>query len=165
MVRGALAVVLGLSTIGLLVLAVLFPRVTASVVVVLFGAYAVLDGALTLALCMRADPTYRRWLGLQGAVSLCVGVVALAGMAEVDPRLLYLIALWGIVIGALEFVVGRLVHRQHGVRAIMAAGLLSVLFGAAVLIAWPGGGLVRFVWLLAVYATLVGITRIVAAAR
>ena len=165
MVRGVLALVLGLATGGLWVLAVLFPRVTAGVLVLLFGAYAALDGILTLALCMRADSVYRMWLGLQGAISLCAGVVALAGMAALGPRLLYLIALWAIAVGALEFTVGRRVRREFGVGALAVSGLASILFGVATLIAWPGAGLVPFMWLLAAYAILVGIARIAAAAR
>src|SRR5262252_6382846 len=165
MVRGVLALVLGLATVGLWVLAVLFPRVTASVLVVLFGAYAALDGVLTLGLCMRADPAYRPSLGLQGAISLCAGVATLAGMVVLGPRLFYLISLWAIVVGALEFIVGRRVRQQFGVGAIAVSGLASILFGAAILIAWPGGGLVPFMWLLAGYAILVGIARVVAGAR
>jgi uncharacterized membrane protein HdeD (DUF308 family) len=165
MVRGVLALVLGLATVGLWVLAVLFPRVTTSVLVLLFGAYAALDGVLTLALCSRADPAYRAPLGLQGVISLCAGVAALAGMIALGPRLLYLIAFWGIAAGVLEFIVGRRVRQQFGIRAIAVSGIASILFGAAVLIAWPGAGLVPFMWLLAAYAILVGIARIVAAAR
>jgi uncharacterized membrane protein HdeD (DUF308 family) len=44
-------------------------------------------------------------------------------------------------------------------------GAASIVLGVVILSAWPGGGLVPFVWLLATYALIVGILRVTAAFR
>src|SRR4029077_15780988 len=64
-IRGALAIVLGLATAGLFVLAVMFPRVTADVLVLLFGVYVLLDGLTALIGTSRSSASYAWWLRLQ----------------------------------------------------------------------------------------------------
>ena len=163
-VRGALAVVLGLATGGLSVLAVLFPRVTANVLVLLFGAYVLLDGFVTTVGSLRSLTGRGRWLIVQGVIGLCVGVAMVSQRGSIGPELFYLIVFWGIAIGALDLLVAREIPRNVG-RMLRLAGIASILFGVIVLAAWPGAGLWPFLWLLAAYALLVGIVRIVAALR
>ena len=165
MIRGVLAIVLGLASAALLVLGVLFPRVTASVLALLFGAYALLDGVLTLALCARAPGSYRPWLILQGVIDLGVGAAMLGGFVELGPRLLRLVGLWAIATGVVELIVAREVHRKFASRTPMVSGALSLLFGVVILAGWPGTGLIAFIWLLAAYGLLTGFVGIAAAAR
>ena len=163
-VRGALAAVLGLSTGGLYMLAVLFPRVTANVLALLSGTYVLLDGLLALISGLRSATGRGRWLIAQGVVGLCVGVAVVSQRGSIGPPLFYLIVFWAIAIGALDLLVAQEIRHD---RALMLrlAGAASILFGVIVLAAWPGAGVVPFLWLLAAYALIVGIARIVAAMR
>ena len=164
-VRGALAVILGLATVGLLMLAVLAPRVTANVLVILFGTYVLVDGALTVVSTLRSAQRFDPWLRLQGVIGGGAGAAVLSGWVAIGAPLFYLIAVWAIVTGALEMVAARALRRQYGVWGLSVSGLASVLLGIAAVIGWPGGGLMAFMWLLAAYALLVGIARILAAVR
>ena len=163
-VRGALAIVLGLSTGGLYILAVLFPRLTANVLALLLGTYVLLDGLLAAASGLRSMTGPGRWLLAQGVIGLCVGVAVVSQRGSIGPPLFYLVVFWGIASGALDLLVARAIH-QDSARMLRLAGVASILFGVIVLAAWPGAGLAPFLWLLAAYALLVGIVRIVAALR
>ena len=162
-VRGALAVVLGLSTGGLSILAVLFPRVTANVLVLLFGTYMLLDGLLALVNGLRSPTGRGPWQIVQGVIGLCVGVVVVS-QRSIGPLLFYLIVFWAVAIGVLDLLMAQEI-RQPGQGRLRLAGIASILFGVIVLAAWPGAGVMLFLWLLAAYALLVGIVRIVAALR
>jgi uncharacterized membrane protein HdeD (DUF308 family) len=163
-IRGALAIVLGLSTAGLFVLAVMFPRVTADVLVLLFGMYVLLDGLITAIGSLRSSAAYVRWLRVQGVLGLCAGIGIVSQRGSIGMPLFYLIVFWAVVTGALDLFVASQI-RAEGARIVQVAGVASILLGVVVLSAWPGGGLVPFVWLLAAYALIVGIVRVTAAVR
>jgi uncharacterized membrane protein HdeD (DUF308 family) len=163
-IRGALAVVLGLATAGLFVLAVMFPRVTANVLVLLFALYVLLDGLATVIGSPRSSAAYTWWLRLQGLLGLCVGIGIVSQRSSVGtPPFFYLIVGWAILTGALDLLVASQIRGGGGI--VRIAGVASILLGIVVLSAWPGGGLVPFVWLLAAYTLIVGIVRVTAAFR
>jgi uncharacterized membrane protein HdeD (DUF308 family) len=164
-IRGALAIVLGLATAGLFALAVMFPRVTANVLVLLFGLYVLLDGLTTLIGTPRSSASYAWWLRLQGLLGLCVGIAIISQRALVGTSpLFYLLVGWAILTGALDLLVASQI-RAEGASLLKVAGAVSILLGVVILSAWPGAGLVPFVWLLAAYALIVGIARVTAAFR
>jgi len=161
--RGALAVVLGLVTAGLQALAILFPRLTASVMVLLIGAYLLLDGAIAIERSFRAAESFGRWLGFQGALGLCVGVAVLNPLVPLpSPLLIMLIGGWAIAMGALELLLARDVRRPYWSKALMVSGVVALLFGVVTLIAWPGAGLTAFMLALAAFLLVLGVSRIVA---
>jgi uncharacterized membrane protein HdeD (DUF308 family) len=163
-IRGALAIVLGLATAGLFVLAVMFPRVTADVLVLLFGIYVLLDGLTALIDTPRSSATYAWWLRLQGLLGLCVGIGIISQRGSIGTPLFYLVIGWAILTGALDLLVASQI-RAGEAGILRLAGVASIVLGVVILSAWPGGGLVPFVWLLAAYALIVGILRVTAALR
>ncbi len=72
--RGAAAVVFG-------VLSLVWPRISLTALVLLFGAYALVDGVSILVDAARARGEHQRRWGplLEGAVSIAAGLVALYG--------------------------------------------------------------------------------------
>ena len=163
-IRGALAIVLGLATAGLFMLAVLLPRVTTDVLVLLFGCYVLLDGITALIGPPRTSAAYAWWLRLQGLLGLCVGFGIINQRASIAAPLFYLVIGWAILTGALDLLVASQI-RARGAGILRLAGAASILLGIVIWSAWPGGGLVPFVWLLAAYALIVGIVRVIAAFR
>jgi len=161
-IRGALAIVLGLATAGLFVLAVMFPRVTADVLVLLFGVYVLLDGLTALIGTSRSSASYAWWLRLQGLLGLCVGIGIISQRGSIGTPLFYLVIGWAILTGALDLLVA---SQVGGAGILSLAGAASIVLGVVILSACPGGGLVPFVWLLAAYALIVGILRVTAAFR
>ena len=151
-VRGVLAVLFGL-------IAFVVPGVTLAAIVLLFGAYAVIDGILAIVAAVRALERHERWGGLlvEGVVDLIAGVIAFVWPAATALALLFLVAFWAIVTGVLEIVAAiRLRKDIKGEWLLILNGVLSLLFGA-VLLALPGAGLLVIVWWIGAYAIVFGI--------
>jgi len=95
--RGVLAILLGVAVVVL-------PGVTLAALVVLFGAYALVDGVLAIIAGVRAAERHERWWSpvLKGLAGIAAGVVTFVQPALTALALLYLIGGWGIVTGILE---------------------------------------------------------------
>ena len=154
-VRGVLAVLFGL-------VAFIMPGVTVAAIVLLFGAYAILDGVLSLVGAVRALERHERWgaLMLEGIVDLIAGLIAFVWPAATALALLFLVAFWAIVTGVMEIVAAiRLRKEVQGEWLLVINGILSLVFGA-VLLALPGAGLLVIVWWIGAYAIVFGVVLI-----
>ena len=154
-VRGVLAVLFGL-------IAFIMPGVTLAAIVLLFGAYAIVDGVFSIVAGVRAAERHERWwpLMLEGIVDLVAGVIAFVWPAATALALLFLVAFWAIVTGVLEIVAAiRLRKDMKGEWLLILNGILSLLFGG-VLLALPAAGLLVIVWWIGAYAIVFGIVLI-----
>jgi uncharacterized membrane protein HdeD (DUF308 family) len=157
-VRGLAAVIFG-------ILAFVWPGITLAVLVLLFGAYALVDGVLALVSAVRSGGDQLWALLLEGVVGIAAGVGALAFPGLTAMVLLLIIAAWAILKGVLEVISAvRLRKVIANEWSWIVGGLLSVIFGL-VLVAAPGTGALALVWLIGVYAILYGITLIALAWR
>ena len=151
-VRGVLAVLFGL-------IAFIMPGVTLAAIVLLFGAYAIVDGIFSIVAGVRAAERHERWwpLLLEGIVDLIAGVIAFVWPAATALALLFLVAFWAIVTGVLEIVAAiRLRKDMKGELLLILNGILSLLFGG-VLLALPAAGLLVIVWWIGAYAIVFGV--------
>lgn len=150
--RGVAALLFGL-------MAIIWPGITLLALVVLFGAYVLLDGVLTLtAAVMGGRPSWqsRGWLGLVGAVGLAVGIITLAWPAVTTMVLLWLIAAWALVKGSFEIIAAVRLRREiQGEWLLGLGGVLSVLF-AVLLAVWPATGALALIVLIGAYAVIFG---------
>jgi uncharacterized membrane protein HdeD (DUF308 family) len=148
--RGLLAVLFG-------ILAFAWPGMTLVVLIVLFGAYALVDGVLGLVAAFRGDPDHRTALLLEGVVSVGAGLIAFVWPGQTALALAYIIAFWAILTGVLEIVeavrLRRVIPNEWG---LIIGGALSVLFGVVVAAA-PGAGALALVWVIGAYAVVFGI--------
>lgn len=151
-IRGVLAILFG-------VLAFIWPGLTAIALVYMFGAYAVFDGALTLAAAVRDRQTKPRWwLGiLEGIVSVIAGIVAFVWPAPTAVALVLLIGVWAVITGILEIAAAiRLRNEIRGEGLLALGGLISIILGV-ILFLNPGAGVLGVTWAIAGYAILFGI--------
>src|SRR5438093_3897207 len=157
--RGVLAILLGVAV-------VVVPGVTLAALVVLFGAYALVDGVLAIIAGVRAAERHERWWSpvLKGLAGIAAGVVTFVQPALTALALLYLIGGWGIVTGILEIVAAVHLHRAHGEWLLVLNGVLSVLFGLLVIL-WPGAGILTLLWLIGTYSIVFGVVLLVLAFR
>ena len=152
-VRGAVAVIFG-------VLALIWPEITLLALVLVFGAYAFVDGLFALVAAFRGRQLAggsRGWLVLEGLLGIGAGIVAVVWPDITALALLWVIAFWAVLTGALEIVAAvRLRRVLDNEWLLIVAGALSILFGL-ILIVFPGEGAVGLVWLIGIYAIVFGI--------
>jgi uncharacterized membrane protein HdeD (DUF308 family) len=151
-VRGAVAILFG-------VLAFAWPGATLASLVLLFGAYAIVDGIASVVMGVREYGQRERWWAtlLGGLVSVGAGVVTFMMPGLTALTLLTVIALWAILRGVLEIVAAvRLRHVIEGEWLLGLGGALSILFGAA-MIAFPGAGALAVIWWIGAYAIVLGV--------
>jgi uncharacterized membrane protein HdeD (DUF308 family) len=155
--RGLAAVIFG-------VLAFIWPEVTLTVLVLFWGAYALVDGVLALIAGIRS--TQDRWIHMfEGMVGIVAGVLAFVWPGLTALVLLYIIAAWALITGVLEILAAiRLRRVIENEWWLALGGVASVLFGI-VLIAAPGAGALAVIWLIAAYAIVFGVLLIALAFR
>ena len=147
----------GLAAILFGVLAFVWPGMTLAVLVLLFGAYALVDGVLTLVAAFRGGVQHRIVMLVEGVVSVLAGLAAFVWPGLTALVLLYIIAFWAIVTGVLEIVAAIRVRRAiSNELGLVIGGILSVVFGVVLLIA-PGAGALAVIFLIGAYAVVFGI--------
>jgi uncharacterized membrane protein HdeD (DUF308 family) len=156
--RGILAVLFGLAAFFL-------PGITLTVLILLFGAFALVDGIFAIVAAVRAEGHDARWwlLLAEGVLGVLAGIVAFIWPGLTALALLYLVAAWAIVTGILK-VVGAIRLRQEieGEWALILSGVLSVIFGV-LLAVMPGVGILALLWLIGAYAVVFGVLLIILA--
>jgi uncharacterized membrane protein HdeD (DUF308 family) len=151
--RGIAAIVFGL-------LAWFKPGITLAVLVLFFGIYVLIDGAIALfAAFSKRVPEDSRWLvGLLGALGVLIGVLTLWRPAAAAVALLLYIAAWSLVMGVLQIVAAiRLRKEIEGEFWLGLAGALSIALAVLILVS-PGAGALSLIWIIAGFAVLYGIT-------
>ncbi len=149
--RGLFAVLFGL-------LAFAWPGVTLAALVILFGAYALVDGIFALIAAVRAAEAHERWwlFVIEGLAGIAAGLLTFMWPGITALVLLYLIAWWAVITGVLEIAAAiRLRKEISGEWALVLGGVASVIFGFLLLLR-PGVGALAVVWLIGIYALLFG---------
>jgi uncharacterized membrane protein HdeD (DUF308 family) len=148
----------GLAAIAFGVIAFLWPNITLVALTYLWGAYAIADGAIAIwaAFSLSGGAGPRWWLGLSGVVGVLAGIVAFAYTGMTALVLLMFIAVWAIIIGALQlFAAIQLRNVIDNAWWLILSGLISIAFGV-VLIGWPNAGALAVIWTIAWYAVFFG---------
>jgi uncharacterized membrane protein HdeD (DUF308 family) len=149
--RGALAVLFG-------IVALLWPGITLAVLVLAWGAYALIDGILAIITAFRVrDFGKPMWPFLViGALGIAAGILAFMWPGLTALVLLMLIASWAIVTGIFQILAAIRLRKEIDNEWMLGlSGALSVLFGLA-MIARPGAGALAVVWIIAFYAIFFG---------
>jgi uncharacterized membrane protein HdeD (DUF308 family) len=150
----------GLSALVFGVLAIVWPDITVFVLVIFFGAFALIDGIAAVILAMSLGRTLvQSWpLLVQGALSMIIGVIALLWPDITTLALLYVMAFWLMFGGALQiYAAYRLRHEINREWLVGLSGVLAIVAGV-VLIVFPIGAIVTLGIIIGVYAILYGIT-------
>jgi uncharacterized membrane protein HdeD (DUF308 family) len=140
------------------VLTFIWPGITLVSLVLLYGAYALVDGVLSLVAAIKGGaPAPRWWLALVGVLGIAAGLVTLALPTITAILLLYFIAGWMIATGVIEIIGAiRLRKEIDNEWWLVAAGALSVLVGVIIAIA-PGAGALGLLFVIGAYAIVFGV--------
>ena len=160
LIRGVAGVLFGIATF-------FAPGVSLAVLVLLFGAYALIDGVLAVISAVRRRGVSDRWwmLLVEGLVGIAAGIVTLVWPGITALALLYVIAAWALLTGAFEIAAAiRLRKVITGEWLLVLSGIASIGLGILLLI-FPGpGALVMVLWIGA-YAFVFGILLIALSLR
>ncbi len=158
--RGVFAILFGL-------MAFAWPGLTLEVLVLVYGAYAFVDGVFAVvgSFAPRGGRGFPWAVLLVGAVSVVAGLVVLAFPGLAAAALLYFIAAWAIVRGIFEIVAAVQLRKElPNEWLLVLAGVASVVFGALVVL-WPAAGALAILWLIGSYAIVIGLLAIALALR
>jgi uncharacterized membrane protein HdeD (DUF308 family) len=150
LIRGVAAILFGILTF-------ISPSASLFALVLLFGAYALVDGVFNIgaAVRMRGEPKWG-WLIFEGAISIAAGVLTFLWPGITAFALLILIAVWALVTGVAEIAAAiRLRKYVRGEWLLVLSGVLSVAFGVLMLV-YPGAGALAVVLWIGAYAVLFG---------
>lgn len=158
--RGVAGIIFG-------ILAFVMPVVTLAALVMLFGAYALVDGIFNIAAAVSGRTGGRPWwaLVLAGLVSIGAGLVTFFMPGLTALALAYIIAFWAIGTGVLEIVAAvrlRKVIRNEWWLAL--SGALAIVFGGLLMLA-PGAGALAMVLWIGAYAFVYGVALVIFAVR
>lgn len=155
----------GVAAIAFGCLAFAWPGLTLQILVSLFGAFAFIDGMMSIVSAIRSRGEHLWGLLLEGALGVVAGIGVLSWPGITAVLLVYVIAAWAVVTGALEvYSAVRLRKVIQDEWAWIIGGVLSLGFGIAMIIT-PGAGALALVWLIGIYAVFFGITLLVLAWR
>jgi len=157
--RGVIAILFGLA-------ALLRPDIALEALIVLFGAYALVDGVFAIVGVFGGTRggTPRWLLIVEGIAGILVGLIAFVLPGLTAILLLYLIAVWAIITGVFEIATAIRLRREiTGEWALIIGGALSLLFGVILAVIGPVAGLLSLIWLIGVYAVAFGILMLITA--
>jgi len=158
--RGLCALIFGL-------LALVMPAATLAVLVLLWGAYALVDGVLALVAGVRIREHGKPlWpLIIVGLVGIAAGIVTFFWPGVTALTLIFIIGSWAIAIGVFQIMAAIRLRKQiQGEWLHALSGLLSIVFGLLVVLR-PGAGAIALTWLIGWFAICFGVLLLVLAFR
>ncbi|WP_201863024.1 HdeD family acid-resistance protein [Microvirga soli] len=152
--RGVFAIIFALT-------AFFMPGATLLSLVWVFAAYMLVDGVFGIVSGIRAASNNQRWglLILGGILNILVGIIAFVMPGLTVLFFVTLMAVWSLITGILTIVAAFKLNPTYGRGWLIFSGIVSVLFGIALLLG-PIVGAVVLTWWLGAYALVFGISLI-----
>jgi uncharacterized membrane protein HdeD (DUF308 family) len=151
-IRGIVAILFGLA-------AWFWPGLTLTALIIVFGAYALVDDIFAVVAGIASHGENRRWWAevLVGIVSIAAAIITWVWPGLTALVLLYFIASWAVITGVLEIWAAVELRRSIQNEWLLGlGGLASLIFGILLFI-FPGAGALGILWLIGLYAILFGI--------
>jgi uncharacterized membrane protein HdeD (DUF308 family) len=158
-IRGVAAVLFGL-------LALAWPALTLLVLVLLFAVYTLTVGSLAVIASLRTRDKQGWWLVLLlGLASITTGTVALLYPRMTAFVLVLVMGAGALITGVIDtWIAVRLRKEIRNEWFLGLAGVISILFGAFVLLS-PGAGALALVWVIALQSISTGVLFVIIGLR
>lgn len=153
LLRGILALIFG-------VVALLYPGSAFVSLVLIFGAFAFVNGLFAIIAAFTANAKTENWWWLifEGVIGLAVGIFTIFQPVAMGEAWLLLIAAWAIVTGVLEIITAIRIRKLiTGEFWLILGGLASIIFGLLVAF-FPLTGAIAIGAIVGVYAIIIGVT-------
>jgi len=150
--RGVAALIFGLLTL-------MNPAITLAVLVLFFGAYALVDGIFAVVTSIANRRGEPHWVALliAGLAGIVIGICTFLAPGITATLLLFFIAAWAIIVGVAELTAAyRLRKIVTGEWMLVLAGILAVALGLLLLTRPAVGALAVVLWIGA-YALVSGL--------
>jgi uncharacterized membrane protein HdeD (DUF308 family) len=156
-IRGIIGILFGL-------VALFLPGATMLSLVLVFAAYAFVDGVFAIVSAVRAARERERWgyLLLEGIVDIAAAAVAVLWPGITVVAFVFVVAFWAIFTGVLELMAAFRLDFIDGRGWLIFGGIVSVLYGVLLIVA-PMIGAVVLTWWLGAYALVFGVCLVVLA--
>ena len=154
--RGLIAVALG-------IIALVNPGIALLTLIIIFGIYSFVDGLFDVIISISNRKDNEKWWALliAGIASVVIGVISLSNPSITGIALVYLIAVKALINGVLEIAAAiELRHFIEGEWMMVISGILSILFGI-VLFASPNQGALAMLWVIGIFAIVIGVWLII----
>jgi len=148
----------GIAAIAFGVLTLVWPGATLAVLVALMGAYALVDGVVSIASALRVRRLLGRWwvVLLHGLVSAALGVLMFLRPGLTLAFIVVSVSIWMFLAGVAQFMFARAQQAMGGSgRWSFLCGILSIALALAAL-AFPGLTLAAVLALIGWFAVVVG---------
>jgi uncharacterized membrane protein HdeD (DUF308 family) len=152
--RGALAVILGL-------VMVLLPGPTLIAVTVLIGIFVLMLGLIGLAMYLSLKESDKGMvLLLEGILGIAFGIVTIVWPNITALLLILLLGVWCLIEGLVQVYAGLTASSKPALKTVFTvSGVLSIIIGLLFILA-PGEGAIALIWLIGVFAMIYGILSI-----
>jgi uncharacterized membrane protein HdeD (DUF308 family) len=149
-IRGALAVLFG-------IIALLLPGPALFGLVLVFGAYAFIDGVFDLASAIkRRNQGGVGWLVVEGIAGVGAGVITFLYPRITVLALIALFGAWALITGIMKIVMAiRLRKEIQGEWLMVLSGVLSIVVAALVAFE-PAAATLALIWTIGIWAIVVG---------
>jgi uncharacterized membrane protein HdeD (DUF308 family) len=142
-IRGLAGVLFGIG-------ALVWPPAAVAALVLLFGAYALVDGIFNIVAAVRAPREGRRWgwLLFSGLVGIATGVITFFMPGLTALAVVLLVASWSVVTGIAEIIAAIRLRKQiRHEWLLILSGLLSVAFGVLLFLMPAVGAVALAMWI------------------
>ena len=158
-IRGVLGILFGL-------VALFLPGATMLSLVLLFAAYAFVDGVFGIIAAVRAARQHERWglLVLEGLINIATAAVAFFWPGITVVAFILLVAVWALLSGVTMIWAAIRLEFADGRGWLVFGGIVSVIYGV-LLIVVPMIGALVLTWWLGAYALVFGVSLLVLAFR
>jgi len=158
--RGILAIIFG-------IIALVWSGWTILALIYVFGAYALIDGVISVVNAIQDRSASSNWwlLLIRGIIGIIIGLLVFFWPGLTAIVLFTLIGIWAIVLGVFELLaVFALPGDLRLEWSFVLGGILSIILGL-LFIRHPIAGMLSLVWVLGIFAVAYGLVQIVHAFR
>lgn len=152
--RGVFAIIFG-------VVAWIWPGLTILTLIYLFAAYSLIDG-VTAIISIFSEAGRSRWFALllEGILGIGAAIVAVAWPGLTALTFVWVIGAWAVISGVLKIISAIQLRQEIENEWWMGlSGAASIVFGI-ILFAAPGTGALSLVWLIGIWAIILGVVLI-----